>query len=91
MQTAARRNAAALHVSSGTLSCALDARCEQINLKWEDFQETDNSCGAAESKLEELEADLQFVESRVTQLVAHLCPRAFAGSCCFDAASLITD
>ncbi|KAL3904304.1 MAG: hypothetical protein SGPRY_011338, partial [Prymnesium sp.] len=37
----------------------------KINLKWEDFQETDNSCRAAETKLEELEADLQLVETKV--------------------------
>lgn len=37
----------------------------KINLKWEDFEETDNSCRAAETKLEELEADLQFVETKV--------------------------
>jgi len=46
---------------------------KKINLKWEDFAETDNSCRAAESKLEELEADLQLVETKVAgglQIVA---------------------
>jgi len=37
----------------------------KINLKWSDFQETDNSCRKAESKLEELEADLVLVETKV--------------------------
>jgi len=38
---------------------------QKVNLKWEDFQETDNSCRAAESKLEELEADFVLVETKV--------------------------
>ena len=36
--------------------------------RWSDFQQTDNSCRAAESKLEELEAYLQLVETKVKPL-----------------------
>ena len=38
---------------------------ERIGVNWNDFTRTDNSCRAAESKLEELEADLQFVSTKV--------------------------
>jgi len=37
----------------------------KIDRKWSDFEETDNSCRVAESKLEELEADLVLVETKV--------------------------
>merc|ERR1719223_2409796 len=37
---------------------------EKVGLKWEDFVLTDNTCKQRESKLEEFEQDLVFVESR---------------------------
>ena len=37
----------------------------QINLRWDDFQQTDNSCRAAETTAEEIKNDLGFVESKV--------------------------
>ena len=37
----------------------------RVGLRWEDFSLNDNSCRAAETKLEELEADLELVETRV--------------------------
>ncbi len=43
----------------------LSAAVERIGLKWSDFALNDNTCRAAETKLEELEADLVYVEGRV--------------------------
>jgi violaxanthin de-epoxidase len=43
----------------------IDAALSKIGRKFSEFTLTDNSCRAAETKLEELEADLQLVESRV--------------------------
>ena len=43
----------------------IDAALNKIGRKFSDFTLTDNSCKAAETPLEELEADLVFVESRV--------------------------
>lgn len=40
------------------------AAVEKVGLKWEDFVLTDNTCKQRESKLEEFEQDLVFVESR---------------------------
>jgi violaxanthin de-epoxidase len=40
------------------------AAVEKVGLKWEDFVLTDNTCKARESRLDELEQDLVFVESR---------------------------
>ena len=40
------------------------AAVEKVGLKWEDFVLTDNTCKARESKLEEFEQDLVFVESK---------------------------
>merc|ERR1712166_1372093 len=37
---------------------------EKVGLKWDDFVLTDNTCKARESKLEEFEQDLVFVEGR---------------------------
>ena len=37
---------------------------EKVGLKWEDFVLTDNTCKPRESKLEEFEQDLFFVEAR---------------------------
>ena len=37
---------------------------EKVGLKWEDFVLTDNSCKPPESKLQEFEEDLVFVEAR---------------------------
>mmetsp|Transcript_37875 Transcript_37875/g.83381 ORF Transcript_37875/g.83381 Transcript_37875/m.83381 type:complete len:170 (-) Transcript_37875:733-1242(-) len=37
----------------------------KVGVKWSDFQLTDNSCRAAESRLEEIENDLIFVETKV--------------------------
>jgi violaxanthin de-epoxidase len=37
---------------------------EKVGLKWEDFVLTDNTCKERESKLQEFEQDLVFVESR---------------------------
>merc|ERR1712159_59429 len=39
----------------------------KVGLDWDKFTLTDNSCRAAESKLEELENDLVFVETRVAK------------------------
>jgi len=36
-----------------------------VKLKWDDFQLTDNTCKPRESRLEEIEADLKFVETKV--------------------------
>ena len=38
---------------------------QTVGRKFSEFTLTDNSCRAAETKLEELEADLVFVENRV--------------------------
>jgi len=43
----------------------ISKQLEQVGLKWSDFTETDNSCNAAETRLEEIEADLVFVEGKV--------------------------
>ena len=43
----------------------IDAALNKIGRKFSDFTLTDNSCKAAETPLEELEADLVFVENRV--------------------------
>jgi len=43
----------------------VDAALQQVGLKFSDFELTDNSCRAAETRLEEARADLQFVESKV--------------------------
>merc|ERR1712086_906844 len=37
---------------------------QKVGLKWDDFVLTDNTCKARESKLEEFEQDLVFVEGR---------------------------
>merc|ERR1711990_732336 len=37
---------------------------ERVNLNWDGFALTDNSCKARESRLEEFENDLVFVEAR---------------------------
>jgi len=37
----------------------------RVGVRWADFTRTDNSCRAAETKLEEFEADLRFVETKV--------------------------
>jgi violaxanthin de-epoxidase len=42
----------------------LDGALNKVGLKFADFQLTDNTCKKRESKLEELEADLVFVESK---------------------------
>ena len=41
------------------------AAVEKVGLRWEDFTLTDNTCKPPESRLEEAEADLVFVETRV--------------------------
>ena len=46
----------------------------QVGLRWADFTATDNSCNAAESRIEELEADFVLVESKVASSAA---PRRF--------------
>lgn len=46
---------------------AIKKALEPVNIRWEDFQLTDNSCRASETKIEELEADLQFVETKVAR------------------------
>ena len=43
----------------------IDAALNKVGRKFSDFTLTDNSCRAAETRLEELEADLVFVENRV--------------------------
>ena len=43
----------------------IDAALNKIGRKFSDFTLTDNSCKAAETPLEEFEADLVFVENRV--------------------------
>ena len=43
----------------------IDAALQTVGRKFSEFTLTDNSCRAAETKLEELEADLVFVENRV--------------------------
>lgn len=43
----------------------ISAALDKVGLRWADFTETDNSCNAAESRLEELEADFVLVESKV--------------------------
>jgi violaxanthin de-epoxidase len=43
----------------------IDEALKPVGYSMEDFTLTDNSCRAAETKLEELEADLEFVETRV--------------------------
>merc|ERR1740138_1479667 len=43
----------------------LDQALRKVGRRWSDFTLTDNSCLAAETRLEELEADLVFVENRV--------------------------
>jgi len=43
----------------------IDESLQKVGLKFSDFTLTDNSCRAAETKVEELEADLVFVETRV--------------------------
>ena len=43
----------------------IDESLQRIGLSFKDFKLTDNSCRAAETKLEELEADLVFVETRL--------------------------
>jgi len=42
-----------------------DEALNKIGLKFADFNQNDNSCKAGETKLEEIEADLQFVETKV--------------------------
>jgi len=42
----------------------VDESLGKVGLKFKDFELTDNSCKAAETKLEELEADLVLVETR---------------------------
>jgi len=42
----------------------LSKALEPVNLKWDDFTLTDNTCKARETRLEELENDLVFVEAR---------------------------
>ena len=44
---------------------AIDAKLKPIGRSFKDFTLTDNSCRAAETKLEEFEQDLVFVETRV--------------------------
>merc|ERR1719310_2583590 len=43
----------------------IDAALQKVGRKFSDFTLTDNSCKAAETRLEEIEADLVFVEGRV--------------------------
>ena len=43
----------------------LDEALQKVGRRWSEFTLTDNSCRAAETKLEELENDLVFVETRV--------------------------
>lgn len=43
----------------------LDDALKPVGLRWDQFELTDNSCKARETRLEELEADLVFVETRV--------------------------
>jgi len=43
----------------------IDAALQKVGRSFSDFTLTDNSCKAAETKIEELEADLVFVEARV--------------------------
>jgi len=52
----------------------ISAALDKVGLRWADFTETDNSCNAAESRLEELEADFVLVESKVASSAA---PRRF--------------
>jgi len=42
----------------------LDEALKKIGKRWSDFSINDNTCKPRESKLEELEADIVFVESR---------------------------
>jgi len=42
----------------------IDAALQKVGLSFKDFTLTDNSCKAAETKVEELKADLVFVESK---------------------------
>ena len=42
-------------------------------MRWENFALTDNSCKAAESKVEEFEADLQLVETKVRPVPRIMC------------------
>jgi len=37
----------------------------RVGVRWADFTRTDNTCRAAETKLEEFEADFRFVETKV--------------------------
>jgi len=43
----------------------LDDALKKVGRRWSEFTLTDNTCRAAESRLEELENDLVFVETRV--------------------------
>ena len=67
----------------------IDESLQRIGLKFKDFTLTDNSCRVAETKLEELEADLVFVETKVASGLAST-ERGFVKELSKDVVSLET-
>ena len=51
----------------------LASQADLPGVRWENFALTDNSCKAAESKVEEFEADLQLVETKVRPVPRIMC------------------